>query len=71
MYSFKVSECHAFGSNVQPRVWDKQVGKGIARATLMKATHLQYLGMFQEREATKVTNRRIAFKLHEILLNLI
>ena len=34
MYSFKVCECQEFGSNAQPRVWDKQVGKGIARATL-------------------------------------
>ena len=71
MYSFKVCGCQAFGSNVQPRVWDKQVGKGIARATLKKTTHQQYLEMFQEREATKVTNRRIASKLHQVLLNLL
>ena len=68
MYSFKVCECQEFGSNAQPRVWDKQVGKGIARATLKKTTHQQYLGMYQEREATKVTNRQIVSKLHQIFL---
>ena len=67
MYSFKVWECQTYGSNVQLRVWDKQVGKGIARVTLKKTTHQQYLEMFQEREATKVTNRRIFSKLHQIL----
>ena len=36
MYSFKVCECQEVGSNAQPRAWDKQVGKGIARATLKK-----------------------------------
>ena len=41
MYSFKVCECQEFGSNAQPRVWDKQVGKGIARATLKKTSHQQ------------------------------
>ena len=68
MYSFKVCECQEFGSNAQPRVWDKQVGKGIARATLKKTTHQQYLDMYQEREATKATNIRIASKLHQVFL---
>ena len=68
MYSFKVCECKEFGSNFQPRVWEKQVGKGIARATLKKTTHQQYLDMYQEREATKVTTRRIASKLHKVFL---
>jgi hypothetical protein len=70
MYSFKVCECQVPGSTAEPRVWDKQVGKGIARATLKKTTHQQYLEMFQEREATKVTNRRIASKLHKVLRNI-
>ena len=30
MYSFKVCECQTADSNTQPRVWDKQFGKGIA-----------------------------------------
>ena len=68
MYSFKVCECQKFGSNAQPRVCDKQMGNGIARATLKKTTHQQYLDMYQEREATKVTNRRIASKLHQVFL---
>ena len=68
MYSFKVCECQEFGSNAQPRVWNKQVGKGIARATLKKTTHQQYLNMFQERHTTKLTNKRIASKLHQVLL---
>ena len=53
MYSFKVCECQEFGSNTQPQMWDKQVGKGIARATLKTTTHQEYLDMYQEREATK------------------
>ena len=70
MYSFKVCECQEYGSNAEPRVWDKQVGKGIARATLKRTTHQQYLDMYQEREATKVTNRRIASKLHQVFRNI-
>ena len=70
MYSFKVCECKEPGSNAEPRVWDKQVGKGIARATLKRTTHQQYLDMYQEREATKITNRRIASKLHQVLRNI-
>ena len=70
MNSLKVCKYQAPGTNVQPRVWNKQVGKGIARATLKKTTHQQYLETFQEREATKVTNRRIASKLHQVLLNM-
>ena len=68
MYSVKVCECQEFGSNIQPRVWDKQVGKGLARATLKITTHQQYLDMYQEREATKVTNKRIASKLYQVFL---
>ena len=70
MCSFKVCECQAFGSNVPLRVCVKLVGKGIARATLKKTTHQQYLEMFQEREASKVTNRLITSKLHQVLVNL-
>ena len=67
MYSLKVCECQ-FGSNAQPRVWDKQVGKSIAKATLKKTTHQQYLDIYPEREATKVTNRQIASNLHKVFL---
>ena len=38
MYSFKVCECKLPDSNTQRRMWDKQVGKGIAQATLRKTT---------------------------------
>ena len=70
MYFFKVCECHTADSNTQPQVWDKQVGKGIARATLKKTTHQQYLKMFEKREATKITNRRIASILHQVFHNM-
>ena len=39
MYLFKVCKCQTADSNTQPQAWDKQVGKGIARATLKKTTH--------------------------------
>ena len=70
MYSFKVCECQTVDSNTQPRVRDKQVGKGIARATLRKTTHQQYLEMFHECVGTKITNRRIASKLHQVFRNM-
>ena len=46
MYCFKNLECQTTDSNIQPRVWDKQVGKGIVLVTLTKPTHQQYLEMF-------------------------
>ena len=66
MYSFTVAECCQPGSNTIPKVKSKQVGKGIARAALKTTTHEQYLDMFQEREATKVTNKRIGSLLHQV-----
>ena len=36
MYFFIVCECQTSHSNMHPQVWDKQIGKGIARATLNK-----------------------------------
>ena len=66
MYSFTVAECCQPGSNAIPKVKSKQVGKGIARAALRTTTHEQYLDMFQEREATKVTNKRIGSLLHQV-----
>ena len=60
MYFFKVCKCQTADSKTQPQVYDKHVGKGIARATLKKTTNQQYLDMFEEREATKIINIRIA-----------
>ena len=70
MYSFKVCECQTADSNTQPRMLDKQVGNSIARAALRKPTHQQYLEMFHECEGTKITNRRIVSKLHQVFRNM-
>ena len=53
MYSFKVCECRTHDSNTQPRVWDKQVGKGIARATVKKTNYQQYLEMLRSARQLK------------------
>ena len=64
-YSFKVCECCEADSNTQPRVWTKQVAKGIDRNAIKHETHERYLRMFmEESEATRITNRRLGSKLH-------
>ena len=64
MYSYTV--CKATFGAEQPQIFEKQVGKGIARAALKQFHHQNYLEMYNEGEATKVLNRRIGSKLHHL-----
>ena len=70
MYFIEVCKCETPDSNTQPQMSDKQVGKGIARAMLMKTTDQQYVEMIEESEVTKITNRRIASKLYQAFRNM-
>ena len=64
MYSF--TTCKATLSKDQPRIVEKQVGKGIARAALRRLHHQDYVDMYNEGDATKVVNHRIGSKLHHV-----
>ena len=64
MYSIKV--CDAVIGDAQPRLKTKQVGKGIARATLKHIPHDIYLAMFREGQQEILSNKRIGSKLHTI-----
>ena len=43
----------------------KAVAKGVLRANIQRFTHDEYVTMFCESDASKVTNRRIGSKLHQ------
>ena len=45
----------------------KAVAKGVSRANLKRLTHDEYVTMFREGDARKVTNRRIGSKLHQVI----
>ena len=64
MYSIKV--CDAVLGDAQPRLTTKQVGNGIARATLKHIPHDTYLAMFREGQQEILSNKRIGSKLHII-----
>lgn len=64
MYSFRT--CDAVIGNVEPRIYTKQIGKGITRAALKQIPHETYLAMFREGEQQIVINRRIGSQLHNI-----
>ena len=64
MYSIKI--CDALIGDVQPRLTTKQVGKGIARATLKHIPHDTFLAMFREGQQEILLNKRIGSKLHTI-----
>ena len=64
MYSIKV--CDAVIGDAQPRLTTKQLGKGIARATLKHIPHDTYLAMFWEGQQKILSNKRIGSKLHFI-----
>ena len=66
MYFIKV--CDAVIGNAQPRLMTKQLGKGIARATLKHIPHDTYLAMFRKRQQEILSNKRIVSKLHTIYI---
>ena len=64
MYSIKV--CDSVTVDAQPRLTTKQVGKGIARATLKHIPHDTYQAMFREGQQKILSNKRIGSKLYTI-----
>ena len=58
--------CDAVIGDAQPPLTTKQVGKGIARATLKHIPHDTYLSMFREGQQEILSNKRIGSKLHTI-----
>ena len=68
MYSFTVMDAADVDSpnTVAPVMRHKAVAKGISRANIKRFTHEDYLTMFREGEARKVSNRRIASQLHQV-----
>ena len=66
MYFIKV--CDSVIGDAQPRLTTKQVGKGIARATLKHIPHDTYLAMFREGQQEILSNKRIGSKLHTIYI---
>jgi hypothetical protein len=67
MYSYDVCECLPPGSTAQPKIWSKQVGKGISKTVIKKTPHQNYLDMYRNQTiGQKVINRRIGCKLHKV-----
>ena len=68
MYSLRTATCLPENSKETPKIWSKQVGKGIARAALKTFTFEMYKDMFDRRHVgVAVSNCRIGSKLHEVL----
>ena len=67
MYSFiSCASTKPDDRTTMPPIKSKQVGKGIARATLKTIVHDEYKRMYNEGDGTKVINRRIASQLHQV-----
>ena len=69
MYLFTVMDAEEYGPRlpVEPvQLRHKAVAKGVSRANIKRFTHEEYVTMFRESYARKVTNRRIGSKLHQV-----
>ena len=69
MYSFTVIDAEEYDPRlpVEPvQLRHKAVAKGVSRANIKRFTHEEYVTMFREGDARKVTNRRIGSKLHQV-----
>ena len=69
MYSFTVMDAEEYDQRlpVEPvQLRHKAVAKGVSRANIKRFTHEEYVTMFREGDARKVTNRRIGSKLHQV-----
>ena len=69
MYSFIVMDAEEYDPRlpVEPgQLRHKAVAKGVSRANIKRFTHEEYVTMFREGDARKVTNRRIGWKLHQV-----
>ena len=69
MYSFTVMDAEEYDPRipVEPvQLKHKAVAKGVSMANIKQFTHEDYVAMFREGDAQKVTNRRIGSKLHQV-----
>ena len=70
MYSFKVLEAVQYDPRLPPldavHSKHKAITKAVSRANMTNFTHDDYVAMFREGEARKVTNRCIGSKLHQV-----
>ena len=69
MYSFTVMDAEEYDRRlpVEPvQLRHKAVAEGVSRANIKRFTHEEYVTMFREDDARKVTNRRIGSKLHQV-----
>ena len=68
MYSFTVCDASEPipGVNFPMDVRHKAVAKGVARSTIKRFKHQDYVRMFNGGALTKVINRRIGSKLHQV-----
>ena len=69
MNSFTVIDAEKYDLRlpVEPvQVIQKAVAKGVLRANIKRFTHNEYVTMFSDSDARKVTNRRIGLKLYQI-----
>ena len=69
MYSFPVMDAEKYDPliPVEPvQLRHKAVAKEVLRANLKCFTHDEYVTIFREGDARKVTNRRISSKLHQL-----
>ena len=69
MYSFTVMDAEEYDQRllvepVQRR--HKAIAKEVSRANIKRFTHDEYVTIFRENDARKVTNRRIGSKLHQV-----
>ena len=67
IYSFTVMDVKEYYPRlpVEPvQLWHKAVAKGVLRANIKRFTQKDYVTMFRESDARKVTYRRIGSKLH-------
>ena len=71
MYFFKVMEAVEYDPWLPPldavHFKHKAVAKRVSRANIKTFTHDDYIAMFCEGEARKVTNRRIGSKQHQVI----
>ena len=72
MYSVKVMEAVEYDPRLLPlnavHFKHKTVAKGVSRANIKNFTHDDYVYMFREGEARKVTNRLLGSKLYQVIL---
>ena len=69
MYSFTIMDAEEYDPHLpveEVQLKHKAVAKGVSRANIKQFRHDDYVQMFREGDARKVTNRRIGSKLHQV-----